>query len=137
MSRDVLLVDDEIEFAATLGKVLRRRGFAVEVAPSGETALAILRERPFAVVLLDVKMPGLDGLQVLAEISRTLPATRVILMTGHLAPGEEERSAAAGAFAYLQKPYPTDRLVAVIEDARRAAEAAASTPLAPATPDAG
>ncbi len=123
MSRAVLLVDDEVEFTATLGKVLRRRGFEVVVAGTGEAALEALQSRRFAVVLLDVKMPGIDGLQVLDEITRTLPGTRVALLTGHLTPGEEERSLARGAFAYLLKPYPTEQLVAVIESAQRDGEA--------------
>ena len=123
MTREVLIVDDEAEFTETLAKVLRRRAVDVRVAPTGGQALAMLRSRPFPVVLLDVKMPGLDGLQVLAEIRRTLPATRVILMTGHLDAGEQERGAAAGAFAYLLKPYPTEQLLAVIEAAAREAAA--------------
>jgi len=130
VSRDVLLVDDEAEFTATLAKVLRRRGFEVIVAGTGEAALAALRKRQFTVVLLDVRMPGIDGLQVLDEIARTLPATRVALLTGHLTPGEEEQSLARGAFAYLLKPCPTEQLVAVIESAQRAADP--SGPAAPA-----
>ena len=132
MTRELLIVDDEVDFSAALAKVLGRRGIVVHAAGTGEAALAMLRERAFPVVLLDVKMPGMDGLRVLAEIKRSRPATQVILMTGHLAPGEEERGAAGGAFAYLLKPYPTVQLVEVIEAAGRAAAAAA--PASPAAP---
>jgi CheY-like chemotaxis protein len=124
IDRRVLLVDDEAEFTAILSKVLQRRGFAVRVALTGEEALQALQATACAVVVLDVKMPGMDGLTVLAEITRTLPATQVILLTGHLAPGDEEASAAKTAFAYLLKPYPTNQLVGVIEMAQRAADAA-------------
>jgi two-component system response regulator AtoC len=135
--RPVLLVDDEAEFTSILSKVLRRRGFTVHVAGTGEAALEALRKSAFGVVVLDVKMPGIDGLHVLAEVTRSLPDTRVILLTGHLAPGDEEQSIAQGAFAYLLKPYPTEQLVGVIEMAQHAAEAAhepgtgAGTPVEP------
>jgi len=86
----VLLVDDEAEFAAGLSKVLRRRGFEVEVAGGGEAALSLARARPFHVALLDVKMPGLDGIQLLREFGSVAPSTRVILMTGHISVDEEE-----------------------------------------------
>ena len=121
MSREVLIVDDEAEFASILVKVLKRRGFTAHLSPTGERALAMLEERPYSVVLLDVKMPGIGGLEVLARIKQSLPGTQVILMTGHLAAGDEERSVAGGAFAFLLKPYPTEQLVGVIEAAERAA----------------
>jgi two-component system, OmpR family, response regulator len=134
VNRVVLIVDDEAEFSAALAKVLGRRGIDVHTAGTGEVALALLRSHAFPVVLLDVKMPGMDGLQVLTEIKRSRPATQVILMTGHLAPGEEERCSAGGAFAYLLKPYPTAQLVGVIEAAGQAAERAAAAPGSPAAP---
>jgi CheY-like chemotaxis protein len=124
VNREVLIVDDEAEFASILVKVLRRRGFTAHLAPNGECALAMLRERAYSVVLLDVKMPGIGGIEVLARIRQSLPETQVILMTGHLAAGDEERSVAGGAFAFLLKPYPTEQLVAVIESAERAADEA-------------
>jgi DNA-binding NtrC family response regulator len=124
VNREVLIVDDEAEFASILVKVLKRRGFTAHLAPTGERALAMLRERAYSVVLLDVKMPGIGGLEVLARIKQALPGTQVILMTGHLAAGDEERSVAGGAFAFLLKPYPTEQLVAVIEAAERAADEA-------------
>ncbi|MFH1177434.1 MAG: response regulator, partial [Acidobacteriota bacterium] len=67
---EVLLVDDEVEFTRALAKVLRRRSFGVEVTGDASAALAALQRRPFDVVLLDVKMPGMDGIQALAEIMR-------------------------------------------------------------------
>jgi CheY-like chemotaxis protein len=119
VSGPILLVDDEAEFTSILAKVLRRRGFAVEVASTGEAAIEALRERAFAVVVLDVKMPDMDGLHVLGSAKGNLRGAKVILLTGHLSPGEEEQRLADGVFAYLLKPYPTEQLVAVIGMAQR------------------
>jgi DNA-binding NtrC family response regulator len=115
----VLLVDDEVEFTHSLSKVLRRRGFEVEVAGDGLSALVKIHEQPFEVVVLDIKMPGMDGMQVLSEIKRLAIHTQVILLTGHLSITEEEDSLRAGAFAHIFKPYPVLKLVELIETAGR------------------
>jgi DNA-binding response OmpR family regulator len=113
----VLLVDDEVEFAAGLSKVLRRRGFQVEVAADSATGLAMATRDRFDVALLDVKMPGMDGIQLLSEIKRMAPQTQVILMTGHLSMTEETDGLKTGAFAYLLKPHPIPELVEMIRKA--------------------
>ena len=113
----VLLVDDEVEFTAGVGKILRRRGFEVEEAGSGEEALALAEEGRFDVALLDVKMPGMDGIQLLGELHRLAPDVRVILMTGHLSVDEEENGRRTGAFAYLLKPHPIPELITLIQQA--------------------
>lgn len=113
----ILVVDDEMEFSSTLSKVLRRRGYAVETRFSGEAALAALAEAPFEVVVLDVKMPGMQGPEVLDAIKHAHPATQVILMTGHLSGGADGNVPSPGAFAYLLKPYPIPDLIAVIDAA--------------------
>ncbi|RJP60237.1 MAG: response regulator [Deltaproteobacteria bacterium] len=111
----VLLVDDEVDFTAGLCKVLSRRGFDVEVASDGLSALARVVQGYFDVVVLDVKMPGMNGLHVLSEIKRLSLPTRVILLTGHSSLTEEENTLKSGAFAYLLKPYPILKLVEMIE----------------------
>jgi DNA-binding NtrC family response regulator len=118
-------VDDEAEFTAGLGKVLRRRGLEVAEAHDGPAALAAAAEGCFDVALLDVKMPGMDGIQLMGELRRRSPATQVILMTGHLSVGGEWDKGPHGAFAYLLKPHPLPDLITVI---RRAAQAAAPSP---------
>ena len=115
--KKVLLVDDEVAFTASLGKVLSRRGFEVETASDGLTALARIVKESFDVIVLDVKMPGMDGIQVLAEIKRLALDLRVILLTGHLSITDEETGLQEGAFAYLIKPVPIQKLVSVIESA--------------------
>jgi DNA-binding NtrC family response regulator len=113
----VLLVDDEVDFTRSLGKVLSRRGFIVESASDGLTGLARIAQEPFDVIVLDVKMPGMDGLQVLSEIKRMALETRVILLTGHLSLTDEQKGIQKGAFAFLFKPVPITKLVGVISSA--------------------
>jgi DNA-binding NtrC family response regulator len=115
--KKVLLADDEVDFTAGLSKVLRRRGFDVETASDGMTAVVRIAKEPFDVIVLDVKMPGMDGIQVLAEIKRLAIDTRVILLTGHLSLSDEETGIKEGAFAYLFKPFPILKLVSLIEEA--------------------
>ncbi len=113
----VLLVDDEVDFTSSLAKVLSRRGFEVKTAADGLEALAHIAKEPFDVIVLDVKMPGMDGIQVLTEIRRLALDTRVILLTGHLSLTDEENGLKGGAFAYLFKPFPILKLVSLIDSA--------------------
>ncbi|HTY22265.1 MAG TPA: response regulator [Desulfomonilaceae bacterium] len=110
----VLLVDDEVDFTASTKKVLSRRGFVVKVAEDGLTALPLIAKEHFNVVVLDMKMPGMDGLHVLSEIKRFSPDISVIILTGHYSLSEEEEALKAGAYAYLLKPYPILDLANVI-----------------------
>ncbi len=110
----VLLVDDEVSFTTSLERVLSRRGFDVKVASDGLTALPLIAGEHFDVVLLDIKMPGMDGFQVLKEIRRFSPDIHVILLTGHYSSNEEEAILKKGAYAYLIKPYPIPDLINLI-----------------------
>jgi DNA-binding response OmpR family regulator len=100
----VLVVDDELDFMETLVKRLERRGFEVTGVGGGQEALLLLQKERFDVVVLDVMMPGMDGIETLREIKLGWPRTQVILLSGH---GGEElgmRGMAYGAYAYLLKP---------------------------------
>ena len=113
----VLLVDDEVDFTTSLSRVLSRRDFDVEVSSDGLSGLARIIQGNFDVVILDVKMPGMNGIQVLEEIRRLSLQARVILLTGHFSLPDEESTLKRGAFAYLLKPYPILKLVEIIENA--------------------
>ena len=113
----VLLVDDECEFTSILSKVLRRRGFEVRVAFNGDMAMAELSSQWFDVVLLDIKMPGQDGIHTLAQIKSRRPSPEVILLTGHASPSGESDGLKTGAFAYLLKPHPIQGIISCIESA--------------------
>lgn len=115
----VLIVDDEVDFVETLVKRMERRGFRVRGAGSGHEALVLLQKEKFDVVILDVMMPGMDGLETLQEIKLAWPRIQVILLSGH---GGEEmgmRGMAYGAFTYMMKPVDLKQLV---ETAHRAFE---------------
>jgi DNA-binding NtrC family response regulator len=113
----VLLVDDEEDFASTLAERLAMRGFRAEVATSGIDALKRLREDDFSVLILDVKMPGIDGLGLLAEIKRKHPDVPVVLLTGHGSLANVETGMKVGAFDYLMKPIDIEELIEKISNA--------------------
>jgi len=122
MAISVLLVDDEENFVATLAKRLTLRRFEVLTATTGETAFAALEERPVDVVVLDVRMPDLDGIAATRKIKRSHPLTEVILLTGHASIEASLEGMNMGAFDYLLKPVNIDELVYKIEDAHRKKE---------------
>ena len=107
----VLLVDDEEEFVSALSERLMLRGIEVDSALNGEEALARLVEKEFEVVILDVMMPGLGGLEVLRQIKSTYPNTQVILLTGHGSTREGIEGMRLGAFDYLIKPVDIEEML--------------------------
>ncbi len=118
----VLLVDDEVELVETLAERLELRGIDAEVVTSGEDALRLLLDYTFDVVLLDVKMPGIDGLEVLKLIRRQRPATQVILITGHGSEEDRESGLQEGAVDYVVKPIDIDKLIGRMKDAASKAQ---------------
>lgn len=115
----VLLVDDEVEFLETLEKRLRKRNIGVKVATRGEQALQILGWENPDVVVLDVKMPGMDGIETLREIKRRNPSVEVVMLTGHANVEVAIQGMEMGAFDYMMKPVDIDELVYKIQDAYR------------------
>jgi DNA-binding NtrC family response regulator len=113
----VLLVDDEVGFLEALVKRLRRRGVDAVAVHSGEDALARLASAPPDVVVLDVKMPGMDGLETLRKIKRRHPLVEVIMLTGHADVEVAIEGMEHGAFDYLMKPCDIDELLYKIQDA--------------------
>ena len=113
----VLMVDDEEQFRSTTAKILTRKGYATTMAGTGEEAIEILRKEPQDVVILDIKMPGMDGHQTLAEIKKIHADLPVIMLTGHGAMESAKESLKGGAYDYLSKPCDIDLLAAKINDA--------------------
>jgi DNA-binding response OmpR family regulator len=100
----VLLVDDEIEFVDALSERLSTRNFTTSVAYSGEEALENISKIQPDVMILDLKMPGIDGIEVLRKVKAEHPETEVIILTGHGSDIEKRIALELGAFAYLEKP---------------------------------
>ncbi len=117
MGLDVLLVDDEEEFADAFAERLKLRGFTPHVANSGEQALRKIEECAARVIVLDLKMPGMDGLEVLRRVMKSHPETQVIILSGHGAEKDELHARGLGAFEYLRKPAD---IGAVLEALKRA-----------------
>lgn len=110
----VLIVDDEEELVSALVERLKLRGFAAYGVTDGSAALTFLEAEPCDVVLLDVKMPGLGGLEVIRRIKAKDPKMEVILLTGHGSVKSVEDGMALGAFDYLMKPVKIDNLVRIL-----------------------
>jgi two-component system response regulator CpxR len=113
----VLMVDDEREYVEALSERLRTRKLPSQVVYDGEQALAVLENEPPEVMVLDLKMPGIDGIEVLRRVKRDYPQVEVIILTGHGSEREKELADKLGAFAYLQKPVDIDVLARTMRDA--------------------
>ena len=113
----VLLVDDEVEFLETLIKRMKKRNVDITGVRSGEDALSALDQKPADVVVLDVRMPGMDGIETLKQIKKRHPLTEVIMLTGHANMEVAVQGMELGAFDYLMKPMDIDELLYKVEDA--------------------
>jgi len=119
MPSKVLLVDDEREFVETLSERLIMRRMGSAVAYDGESALELIKDDEPEVMILDLKMPGIDGIEVLRRVKATRPGIEVIILTGHGSEADRDVCMELGAFAYLNKPVDIDLLS---ETLRRANE---------------
>ena len=121
----VLLVDDEVDFLTSLGQRLVLRGLPTLTAANGPDALSILDEHPVDVVVLDVRMPGMDGIETLRRIKEGHPRVEVVMLTGHADLQSAIDGMRFGFFDYLTKPVQLPLLIEKIEDAfnRRSGQA--------------
>lgn len=113
----LLLVDDETEFVKTLAERLKMRELDSEIALTGEEALEIVGRQPPDVMVLDLKMPGIDGMEVLRVIKKAHPHVQVVMLTGHGSEKDEKEARRLGAFDYLQKPVAMEKLVKIVKEA--------------------
>jgi two-component system nitrogen regulation response regulator NtrX len=115
----ILIADDQTAVREELAYAMQFEGYRTAEAPDGEAALALLEQGDVGVVLLDIKMPGLDGLQVLQRIRERWPGVPVVMITGH---GDIETAVVAiknGAFDFLPKPFDSDRVLVSVKNALR------------------
>ena len=113
----VLLVDDEREFVHTLSERLLLRDVGSAVAYDGESALNLVEEDEPEVMILDLKMPGIDGIEVLKKVKSSQPDIEVIILTGHGSEADKEVCMELGAFAYFQKPVDIELLSETLKQA--------------------
>jgi DNA-binding NtrC family response regulator len=117
MNPKILIVDDEEKFVSYLSKRLKMREYDVTVSLSGEDALEKVKEHDFDVVILDVLMPGIDGIEALREIKKVKPLTEVIMLTGHASVEAGVEGMRLGAYDYLMKPCEAEELISKINKA--------------------
>ena len=114
---NLLLVDDEEDYVRTMAERLQMRDVGSRVALTGEQALEMVAENAPDVMVLDLRMPGIDGMAVLERVKKHHPHVQVIILTGHGSEREEHEARRLGAFEYLQKPADTTRLLTTVRAA--------------------
>jgi len=115
---NVLLVDDEVDFVETFSERLQMRNLEISKAFSGKEALKVLKKnQTIEVVILDVKMPGMDGIEALAEIKKRYPLVEVIMLSGHSTVESAIEGMKKGAFDYLMKPCEMDQIITKVGEA--------------------
>ena len=115
----MMLVDDEERFLQTTQKLLSKKGYSVATATSGAEALEKLAGQNIHVVILDVKMPGMDGIATLKKIKRHHPLVEVIMLTGHATVESAVDGLKSGATDYLMKPTDIEDLIKKVEEASK------------------
>ena len=113
----ILLVDDESDVTRILSKRLGRRGFECQTAANGQEAVDAMEQYAYGVIIMDVKMPVMDGMSALQIIHARWPKTQIILLSGHADMQLAVQAMSEGAFGYLMKPVDIDELLFKIEDA--------------------
>ncbi|HMK64715.1 MAG TPA: response regulator [Thermodesulfobacteriota bacterium] len=106
----ILLVDDEVAFANNIAKLISKRGYEVMTVYNGENAIKAVEENEFDVIVLDLKMPGLDGMATLKQIKKRQPQVEVIILTGHGSMDSGIDGIQLGAFDFIMKPVRFDDL---------------------------
>jgi DNA-binding NtrC family response regulator len=113
----LLIVDDESRFLDAIATRLRKRGFNVTTATNGADAIALAREEKFDIALLDLKMPGMDGKEVLRVLKQEHEFLEAVILTGHGSLESAVELTKLGAFGYLPKPYELDKLLETLKQA--------------------
>ncbi|MCD4722003.1 MAG: response regulator [Desulfobacula sp.] len=113
----VLLVDDEKEFVQTLSERLQMRDMGTAVVYDGKSALDRVRNDAPEVMIIDLKMPGINGMEILKKVKQTKPEIEIIVLTGHGSGQDKKKCMDLGAFAYLQKPVDINLLIQTLKKA--------------------
>jgi DNA-binding NtrC family response regulator len=113
----ILVIDDESIVRKSCSRALTPEGYEVKVSQSGVEALKMLEEESFDLVLTDLKMPDIDGIEVLKKIKEKWPQTEVIIITGYQTVDTAVKSIKLGAFDYVEKPFTPDALVSAVGNA--------------------
>jgi two-component system response regulator HydG len=121
---NILIVDDNISLGRTMSFVLGRQGYAVNTAKDGLEAIERVKERPFDMILMDIKMPLMDGVETYRRIKDIRPEAVVMMMTAYAVEDLVQQALEEGAYGIVYKPLDIEKVVAVIEEATEAEEGA-------------
>ncbi|MEJ2366790.1 MAG: sigma-54-dependent Fis family transcriptional regulator, partial [Acidobacteriota bacterium] len=113
----ILVVDDEESIRTTLRQILEDEGYSVTVCEDGETALKLLDKGDFEIVLLDVWLPGMDGIQVMEEMNRQRRTEEVLMISGHGTIDTAVRATRVGAYDFIEKPLSLERVLVGVQNA--------------------
>lgn len=113
----MLLVDDEDDFRITLANRLKLRKIDVTDAGSGNEAIELVKQKSFDVAVIDVKMPGIDGIETLKQVKQLQPSMEIVMLTGHASIKSGMEAMKLGAYDYVMKPCDIDELLIKTEDA--------------------
>jgi two-component system response regulator AtoC len=113
----ILVIDDEEIVRISCGKCLAPEGYDVDAAANGAEGLRLTRENDYDLILTDLKMPDMDGLEFLMTIKKTRPETKVIMITGYSTVEHAEEASRLGAYDYIEKPFTPDTLIAAVKEA--------------------
>jgi CheY-like chemotaxis protein len=116
---NVLIVDDEVETLRTLDDIFEDRGYIVTLAEDGYKAIEFAKKKFFDIILMDVKMPGINGLETFREIKKNCPSAIVVMMTGYSVEELLRQAIEEGAYAVIYKPFDVRKLFQTIEGALR------------------
>jgi len=115
--KKILVIDDEDIIRISCERTLSSHDYEVKSATSGKEGLELLEEEPFSLILLDIKMPDMDGVEVLKKIKERWPETKVIMITGYSTVESAVKTLKLGAFNYLEKPFTPDVLLEAVKEA--------------------
>ncbi len=118
LEANILLVDDEEEFLKVLSQRLEGRGMKVDTSSTGESAVEKAKAKGFDAIVLDLAMPGVDGMETLKRIKRENPDLQIIMLTGHATVDKGVEAIKAGAVDFMEKPVDLNRLLKKIEEAK-------------------
>lgn len=113
----ILVVDDEEIVRISCERILSPAGYRVDVTPDGRKALQMLEQNKYDLVLSDLKMPHMDGMEVLAEIKKRTPQARVIIITGYSTVEIAVKAIKMGAYNYIEKPFNPETLISAVKEA--------------------
>jgi len=113
----ILVMEDELNMAKGLEMVLTEEGYAVDLAMTGQSALDKLSQRPFDLLVADLRLPDMDGMEVIKEVKDRRPETEAIIITGYPSVSSAVNSAKIGVFDYLRKPFTEDEFKGAVDGA--------------------